>query len=121
MKPDSPPAASHHRIDVLSKAIAVGICLFGLTVPCWGQGVHPVTYGVIKSISRSLLLVSVDDEHEMKFQITRKTKFSSQDKQGSHDIKASSLEAGQAVAVEAQVALDGAFEAVRVTLGLPKQ
>ena len=106
---------------MLSKAITVGIVLLGLASLCWGQGVHPTTYGVIKSISRSLLLIRVDDEHEMKFQITHKTKFSSQDKQGSHDIKASSLEAGQAVAVEAQVALDGAFEAVRVTLGLPRQ
>ena len=108
---------------MLSKTITIGMCLLGLTTLCWGQpkGVYPTTYGVVKSISRSLLLVRLDDEHEMKFQITHKTKFSSQDKQGLHDIKASSLEAGQAVAVDAQVALDGAFEAVRVTLALPKQ
>ena len=106
------------------KAISVGICLFGLAHLCFaqtsGQGVYPTTYGVIKSISRSVLLLALDDEHEMKFQITRKTKFSSRDKQGLHEIKASSLQAGQAVTVEAQVALDGAYEAVHVTLAPPK-
>jgi hypothetical protein len=61
----------------------------------------------------------MDDEHEMKFRITRKTKIFSQSKQGSQEIKASSLHPGQAIAVDAQSALDGSFEAVRVTLESP--
>jgi len=48
----------------------------------------------------------------MKFRITRKTKIFAQSK----EIKASSLQPGQAVAVEAQSGVDGSFEAVRITL-----
>jgi hypothetical protein len=58
----------------------------------------------------------MDDEHEMKFRITRKTKFVAQDKDGSREMKASSVESGQPVAVDAETALDGSFEAVRVVL-----
>ena len=64
-------------------------------------------------------MVAMDDEHEMKFRITRKTKFVSSEKQGSQEIKASSIESGQAVAVDAETALDGAFEAVRIVLESP--
>jgi len=53
----------------------------------------------------------------MKFRITRKTKIFAQSK----EIKATSLQPGQAVAVEAQSAVDGSFEAVRITLESPKQ
>ena len=53
----------------------------------------------------------------MKFWITRKTKIFSQNK----EIKAASLHPGQAVTVEAQSALDGAYEAVRITVEPPKQ
>jgi hypothetical protein len=79
---------------------------------------------VVKSISGAQLLLEVDDEHEMKFRITRKTKFFSGDKDGPKEIKASSLHPGQTVSVDMQSALDGAFEAVRVTLeapGVPKE
>jgi hypothetical protein len=71
---------------------------------------------VLKSKSGSQLLIEMDDEHEMKFRITRKTKFYSQSKQGPQEIAASALHPGQPVAVESQSALDGAFEAVRVTV-----
>ncbi|MBZ5636404.1 MAG: hypothetical protein LAO55_25045 [Acidobacteriia bacterium] len=57
----------------------------------------------------------------MKFRITRKTKFLSQSKQGVKEIKASSLQPGQTVDVDMQSAIDGAFEAVRITVESPKQ
>jgi hypothetical protein len=71
-------------------------------------------------------MVGVDnDEHEMKFRITHKTKFfSSQGKPGKQvtkEIKASSLHAGQAVDVDMQSSLDGSFEAVRVTVESPNK
>jgi hypothetical protein len=66
-------------------------------------------------------LVEMDDEHEMKFRITRKTKIFSQGKQGTQEIKTSSLHPGQAVAIDAQSGLDGSFEAVRVTVESPNQ
>ena len=84
------------------------------------KGVYPTAHGVLKSISRSLLLVEVDEEHEMKFRLTRKTKFYSQNKQGTREIKAASLQAGQTVDIDMQTTLDGSFEAVRVTLVSPK-
>lgn len=105
--------------------VAIGIAVFALL--CAGQQhgapngqVYPTSHGILKSISRSLLLVEVDDEHEMKFRITRKTKFYSRDKQGTHEIKVSALQRGQTVDVDMQTALDGSFEAMRVTLISPK-
>ena len=85
------------------------------------KGVYPTSRGVLKAISRTQLLLGMDDEHEMKLRITRKTKIFSQSKQGIQEIKAASLQPGQAVAVETQSALDGSFEAVRVTVESPKQ
>jgi len=83
------------------------------------KGVYPTSRGVLKSISGSLLLLELDDEHEMKFRITRKTKFLSQTKQDTQEIKASSLHPGQTVAVDMQSALDGSFEAIRIILETP--
>lgn len=68
----------------------------------------------MKSISKTLLVLAMEDEHEMKFRITGKTRFMAEDKQGSREIKPAALEAGQSLAVDAQTTLDGAFEAVRV-------
>lgn len=89
------------------------------------QGVYPTSRGVLKSISGKQLMVEVDDEHEMKFRITRKTKFFSsqgnQDKQSTREIKASSLHPGQTVSIDMQSALDGSFEAVRVIAESPKE
>ena len=68
-----------------------------------------------------------NDEHEMKFRITRKTKFfASQGKQGNgkqvtKEIKASSLHPGQTVDVDMQSSLDGSFEAVRVIVESPSK
>ena len=87
---------------------------------CIGQRVYPTSHGLIKSIAGSQLYVQVDDEHEMKFRMTHKTKIFSQDKQGAREIKASSLKAGQTVDVDMQTSLDGAFEAVRITVVRPK-
>lgn len=124
------------------KVAAAGIIVLGLSALCWGQqrapvrgrggstagrgalpkssdvpkGVYATSHGVVKSISKSVLMVAMDNEHEMKFRITRKTKFVSEDKQGSHEIKGDSLESGQPVAVDAETAQDGSFEAVRVVL-----
>jgi hypothetical protein len=88
------------------------------------KGIYPTSHGVVKSISGSQLLVEVDNDHEMKFRITRKTKVFSQSKdaQGkevSKEIKASSLEPGQTVDVDMQGALDGSFEAVRIAVVPP--
>jgi hypothetical protein len=128
---------------VLTKSLAVGNLVIALSASCWGQqrpvrgrsgsttgrgtlkdpnapkGVYATTHGVVKSISKSELMVAMDDEHEMKFRITRKTKFVLSEKQGSQEIKASSIESGQAVAVDAETALDGSFEAVRIVLESP--
>jgi len=98
---------------------------------CAGQGkapddgakpkaVYPTAHGVLKSISRSILLVEVDEEHEMKFRLTRKTKFYSSDKQGPREIKPAALQPGQTIDIDMQTTLDGLFEAVRVTLVSPK-
>src|SRR5436189_6476395 len=45
------------------------------------KGVYATSHGVVKSISKSALMVAMDDEHEMKFRITRKAKFISSDKE----------------------------------------
>ena len=124
---------------MLSRSIAVGVLLVALSAPSWGQqrvptrgrsstagrgalndpnapkGVYATSHGIVKSISKSALMVAMDDEHEMKFRITRKTKFISGDK----EIKPSSIESGQSVAVDAETSLDGAFEAVRIVLESP--
>ena len=85
------------------------------------KGVYPTERGVLKSISGGQLLVEMDDEHEMKFRLTRKTKVFTQtkDAQGKNvpkEIKASSLEPGETIDVDMQTAPDGSFEAVRITL-----
>ena len=97
-----------------------------LSDPNAPKGVYPTSHGVLKSISGSQLLVEVDDEHEMKFRITHKTKVFTQTKDGQgkdvlKEVKTSSLESGQTVDVDMQNSLDGAFEAVRVVvlLGAP--
>ena len=58
------------------------------------KGVYPTSHGIVKSVSGSQVMVEVDDDHEMKFRLTRKTKIYSQSKdaQGklvSKEIKAS--------------------------------
>ena len=85
------------------------------------KGVYPTAHGVVKSLSGSQLFVEVDDEHEMKFRITHKTKvfIQSKDAQGknvSKETKTSSLEPGQTVDIDMQSSLDGAFEAVRIVV-----
>ena len=122
---------------MLLRSIAVAVLVMALSPFSWGQPVrgrasatagrgalndpnapkrvYATSHGVVKSISKSVLMVAMDDEHEMKFRITRKTKFISGDK----NIKASSIESGQSVAVDAETALDGAFEAVRIVLESP--
>jgi len=121
---------------VRSKSIAIGVLVIALAPFCWGQqrpvrgrngstagrgalndpnapkGVYATSDGAVKAISKSALIVAMDNEHEMKFRITRKTKFISGDK----EIKASAIESGQEVAVDAQTSVDGAFEAVRIVL-----
>jgi hypothetical protein len=134
-------------IAVLKRFARVGVCVVLLAGLCFGQrssgrgringagragpatpvdpnapkGVYPTERGVLKSISGSQLFVEMDDEHEMKFRITRKTKiFSpSKDSQGkavSKEIKASSLETGMTVDVDMQTSPDGSFEAVRISV-----
>jgi hypothetical protein len=83
------------------------------------KGVYATSHGVVKSISKGVLMLAMDDEHEMKFRITRKTRFVSAVKQGTQDIRPSAIESGQVVAVDAETTLDGAFEAVRVVLESP--
>ena len=85
------------------------------------KGVFPTAHGTIKSIAGSQLFVEVDEDHEMKFRLIHKTKFFRQfkDEQGkivSKEIKASALEPGQTVDIDMQASLDGAFEAVHVTV-----
>lgn len=92
-----------------------------LSDPNAPKGVYPTERGVVKSIAGSQLFVEMDDEHEMKFRITHKTKFFAQakDAQGKSvqkEIKASSLEPGETIDVDMQTSLDGAFEAVRVVV-----
>jgi hypothetical protein len=85
------------------------------------KGVFPTAHGTIKSIAASQLFVVVDEDHEMKFRLIHKTKIFTQSKDGqgkivSKEIKASSLEPGQTVDIDMQVSLDGAFEALRITV-----
>lgn len=126
-----------------SKFLAVGILAITLSSSGWGQqrpvrgrggsttgqgtsndpgapkGVYATSHGVVKSISKSALMMGMEDGHEMTFRITRKTKFIAGEKQGNQEIKASAIESGQAVAVDAVTALDGSFEAVRIVLESP--
>ena len=86
------------------------------------KGVYPTSRGVLKAISGSLLVLELDDEHEMKFRMTRKTKiFASQGGQSNQEIKASSLHPGQTISIDMQNGPDGSFEAVRITVESPKQ
>ncbi|MGH9645201.1 MAG: hypothetical protein ACRD4E_00170 [Bryobacteraceae bacterium] len=85
------------------------------------KGVFPTAHGTIKSIAGSQLFVDVDEDHEMRFRLIHKTKIFSQSKDSrgkivSKEIKASSLEPGETVDIDMQVSLDGAFEAVRITV-----
>lgn len=115
-----------HRV-VICAAVLAGICLGQGRAPARGRGataamdpnapkgVYPTSRGVLKSISGSMLLLEMDDEHEMKFRMTRKTKiFASSGAQGNQEIKASSLHPGQTISIDMQSGLDGAFEAVRI-------
>jgi hypothetical protein len=93
----------------------------GVVDPNAPKGVFPTSHGIVRSISGSQLLVEVDEDHEIKFRMTRKTKIyaQSKDSQGkvvTKEIKASSLEPGQTVDVDMQSSLDGSFEAVHVTV-----
>jgi hypothetical protein len=80
------------------------------------KGVFPTAHGTVKSISGSQLFVEVDEDHEMKFRLIHKTKIYLKSKDGLKEIKASSLEPGQTVDIDMQSSLDGAFEAVHITV-----
>jgi len=85
------------------------------------KGVFPTAHGSVKSISGSQLYVEVDEDHEMKFRLIHKTKIFKQSKDGqgktvTKEIKASALEPGQTVDIDMQSSLDGAFEAVHITV-----
>ena len=128
---------------MLKRLAKVGACIALVTGLCFGQGttgqgrakgstgrggsvapadpnapkgVFPTAHGTVKSISGSQLYVEVDEDHEMKFRLIHKTKIYSQSKDGLKEIKASSLKPGETVDIDMQVSLDGAFEAVRVTV-----
>ena len=77
------------------------------------KGIYPTAHGVLKSISGSQFMLEVEEEHELKFHITRKTKIFSQNK----EVKASILEPGQTLDIDMQAALDGSFDAIRITIG----
>jgi len=86
------------------------------------KGVYPTSRGVLKSISGSQLLLEIDDEHEMKFRMTRKTKIlGSLGGHGNQEMKVSALHPGQTISIDMQSGLDGSFEAVRITVESPKQ
>jgi hypothetical protein len=131
--------------QILKRAGLTIFALTGLCLPffCFGQaapktargesaapadpnapkGVFPTSHGVIKSISGSQLFVELDDEHEMKFRMTHKTKIFIQSRDGrgklaSKEVKTSSLQPGQSVDIDMESSLDGAFEAVRVVVVL---
>lgn len=87
------------------------IFILGMALAC-AQAVYPVAHGVLKSIAGSELLVEVEQDHEMKFRVTRKTRVYSQAK----EIKASSLEPGQTLDIEMESARTGALEAIRITV-----
>ncbi len=125
-------------IAVLKCFARVGVCVAVLAGLCFGQGrrmggmagrggtpagavdpnapkgVFPTSHGVVRSITGSQLLVEVDEDNEIKFRMTRKTKIytQSKDAQGkvvTKEIKASSLEPGQTVDIDMQSSLDGSF------------
>lgn len=84
-------------------------------------GIYPTSHGVLKSISGSQLFMELEDEHEMKFRITHSTKSYIQSKDGHgknvvKEIKTSSLQPGQTLDIDMKSSLDGAFEAVRITV-----
>lgn len=108
----------------------VVLAALGLPLMSFGQGgttlkgAYPTSHGILKSISGSELFVEVDNEHEMKFRMTRKTKLYTQSKDGqgknvAKEIKPSSLMPGQTVDIDMQSSLDGSFEAVRITVLSP--
>ena len=121
--------------QILRRAQVAVFVLAGLCLPLVGfgqanapKGVYPTARGVVKSISGSQLFVEMDDEHEMKFRMTHKTKIflQSKDAQGknvSKEVKTSSLTPGQTVDIDMESSLDGAFEAVRIVVlpGAPQK
>ena len=80
------------------------------------QAVYPTAHGILKSISGSELVLQVEEDHEIKFRIIRKTRIVAQGK----NIKASDLKPGQMLDIDMQSSLDGSFEAVTITVDSPK-
>lgn len=74
--------------------------------------VHPTFEGDVKSISKKELFISQETGNGLKFRITGKTEAYDGDK----SIKLASLHTGQHVAVEAQMDIDGSYNAVIVRL-----
>ena len=106
----------HRRIASVAAWLAVfaALCLGQerSPKPARPKGIYPTAHGVLKSISGSQFVLEVEEEHELKFHITRKTKIFSQNK----EVKPSVLEPGQTLAIDMQAALDGSFDAIRINI-----
>jgi hypothetical protein len=80
--------------------------------PTGEREVHPTFEGDVKTISKKEVFISSETGNGLKFHITGKT--TAYD--GDNKIKVSSLQVGQHVAVEAQLDLDGSYDAVNIRL-----
>jgi hypothetical protein len=72
--------------------------------------VRPTFEGDVKSVTKKELFITSDNGNGLKFRITGKTTAYDNDKK----IQVSSLAAGQHVAVEVQINLDGSYDAVNI-------
>ena len=84
----------------------------GLPGPTGERDVRPTFEGDVKSISKKELFISSETGNGIKFIITGKTTAYDGDKR----IKVTSLQTGQHVFIEAQLDVDGSYDAVNVRL-----
>jgi hypothetical protein len=84
----------------------------GLPGPTGERDVRPTFEGDVKSISKKELFISSETGNGLKFVITGKTTAYDGDKK----IKVTSLQTGQHIMVEAQLDVDGSYDAVNVRL-----
>ncbi len=84
----------------------------GLPGPTGERDVRPTFEGDVKSVSKKELFISSETGNGLKFIITGKTTAYDGDKK----IKLTSLQTGQHVFIEAQLDVDGSYDAVNVRL-----
>jgi hypothetical protein len=109
---------------MLKRIFRIGISLAVFVLLCPGQEspskrkseapktIYPTAHGVLKSIAGSQFTLEVEEEHELKFHLTRKTRIFLQNK----EVKPTQLEPGQTLDIDMQASIDGSFDAIRINI-----